>query len=44
LKTTQAPFAANESPFSTYLMGACIRVSPVKIEAFRPANHRVEKG
>ena len=26
LNTTQAPLAATESPFSKYLMGACIRV------------------
>src|ERR1043166_548074 len=26
LKTTQAPLAAMDSPFSKYLMGACIRV------------------
>jgi hypothetical protein len=26
LKITQAPLAASASPFSTYLMGACIRV------------------
>src|SRR5262245_8381218 len=25
LKTTQAPFAATASPFSTYLIGACMR-------------------
>src|SRR5579862_5907795 len=28
LKTTQAPLAAMESPFSKYLMGACIQSSP----------------
>src|SRR5438874_9343773 len=30
LNTTQAPFAANDSPFSKYLIGACMRVSPLE--------------
>ena len=29
LNTTQAPLAATESPFSKYLIGACIQKSPV---------------
>jgi hypothetical protein len=30
LNTTQAPLAATESPFSKYLMGACMLSSPLK--------------
>jgi hypothetical protein len=29
LKTTHAPLAAIDSPFSKYLMGACMRLSPL---------------
>jgi hypothetical protein len=29
LNTVQAPFAAIERPFSKYLMGACMRQSPL---------------
>jgi hypothetical protein len=36
LNTTQAPLAAIESPFSKYLMGACMRQSPLEAEVTAP--------